>query len=100
MLVDLILLMRLVVVYPLSQIGTRRFLLVISLPVFLKFFRAINMVIFLKFMTSILNSPIQGTSFYGAYYTSPYLKIEWAAQIVDNRLVPHPVPTGETLSAI
>ena len=91
MLADVGLLMRLIVVYPLSQIGPRRFLGVTLLPVLLKLVRVVNVSIFLKTSSSI---PANGTNNYNAHFTSPYLKVEWTAQIVDNALVPHALSKG------
>ncbi|KAI9567164.1 hypothetical protein HD554DRAFT_1031848 [Boletus coccyginus] len=77
-LVDLILFIRLVTVYPLTQVGPRRFALITFLPILLKVLRVVNVIIFLKLEIE------SGSNAMNTYFTLPNLKIEWAAQVVDN----------------
>lgn len=75
--------MRLVTVYPLSQVGLRRFALITSLPIILKVLRVVNVIIFLKLEIE------SGANALNTYFTLPNLKIEWAAQVADNTFVSH-----------
>lgn len=99
-LVDFILLMRLAVVYPLSRVGSRRFILITFLPILLKVTRVINVMIFLNIITNVINNSTSDTNLFAPYFASPYLKLEWTAQIVDNAFVPHLFSTGQTLNAV
>lgn len=92
MLVDLILLLRLISVYPLSRIGPRRFALISGLPILLKVVRMTNVIIFLAVATDLAKEC--GMDALKAYFAMPYLKIEWVAQIVDNRSLFHHLPAG------
>ncbi|KAH0827409.1 hypothetical protein J3R83DRAFT_4065 [Lanmaoa asiatica] len=83
-LVDLTLLLRVIFVYPPSHVGPIRFALLIAIPVLLKFTRAINIIIFMKALVDAMNGPNAAMMLAIVYTTTPYLKIEWAAQMIDN----------------
>ncbi|KAF8549509.1 hypothetical protein OG21DRAFT_584478 [Imleria badia] len=82
MLVDRILFIRLVSVYPLRRVGPGRFALVSGLPILLKVVRVINVIIFLKLISDLVHRC--GMDALQAYFALPYPKIEWVAQVVDN----------------
>ena len=83
-LVDLILLVRLISVHPLSHLGLARFVLLTSLPVLLKIARVVNIIIFIKVLVDAARGPLGPENIAIAWATTPYLKIEWSAQVVDN----------------
>ncbi|KAI6019154.1 hypothetical protein EDC04DRAFT_2739392, partial [Pisolithus marmoratus] len=83
-LVDLILLLRLISLHPPRHIGLPRFSLLIALPVILKVARITNLIVFTKQMADASRGP-QGTEKMAALWMStPCLKIDWTAQVVDN----------------
>ncbi|KAG8218073.1 hypothetical protein J3R82DRAFT_3575 [Butyriboletus roseoflavus] len=82
--IDLALLVRLISVYPLIHVGPVRFVLIIAIPVLLKLTRVINIFLFTKVMVDAMNGPNAAVTMGVAYATKPYLKIEWAAQMIDN----------------
>ncbi|KAF9220712.1 hypothetical protein BS17DRAFT_313955 [Gyrodon lividus] len=83
-LVDLILLVRLIAVHPLNHVGPMRFVLLTSLPILLKVARIVNMVMFIKVLADAARGPQGSENIAIAWATTPYLKIEWSAQVVDN----------------
>jgi len=76
-LVDIVLLVRLISVHPLSYLGLTRFTLLIALPILLKIARVINLIIFIKVLANTANLAV-------VWASAPYLKIEWFAQVIDN----------------
>jgi hypothetical protein len=89
MLVDVILLVRLITVHPLSHIGLVRFTLLTSLPIALKVARTVNIILYINQLSIVANGPHAFQEVNSAWLTLPYLKIEWIAQVVDNRSIPH-----------
>ncbi|KAG9312755.1 hypothetical protein JVU11DRAFT_7189 [Chiua virens] len=85
-LVDLTLLIRLASVYPLKQIGPKRFALLIAIPILLKLTRAINLILFTKIMVDTLHQP-NATPTNTVFVSKPYIKIEWGTQMMDNTYV-------------
>ncbi|KAH0836877.1 hypothetical protein J3R83DRAFT_8672 [Lanmaoa asiatica] len=83
-LVDLILLLRLISVHPLNHVGLTRFALLTSLPILLKIARVVNMIIFIKVLADAARGPLGPENFLIVWATTPYLKIEWSLQMVDN----------------
>lgn len=83
-LVDLILLVRLISVHPLSHLGLARFALLTSLPILLKVARVVNLIIFIKVLADAASGPLGPENIAVVWATKPYLKIEWSAQMVDN----------------
>ncbi|KAF9234383.1 hypothetical protein BU15DRAFT_22282, partial [Melanogaster broomeanus] len=83
-LVDLILLVRLVSVHPLTHVGPMRFALLTSLPILLKVARVVNMIIFIKVLADAARGPQGPENIAVVWAATPYLKIEWSAQVVDN----------------
>ncbi|KAF8548013.1 hypothetical protein OG21DRAFT_816128, partial [Imleria badia] len=83
-LVDLILLVRLISVHPLSRLGLTRFALLTTLPILLKAARVVNLIIFIKVLTDASRGPLGPENVAVVWATKPYLKIEWSAQMVDN----------------
>lgn len=83
-LVDLILLVRLISVHPLSHLGLTRFAILMFLPILLKIARLVNMIIFIKVLADAMRGPLALENFTNVWANTPYLKIEWAAQMVDN----------------
>lgn len=83
-LVDLILLLRLTLIYPYTIVGPKRFALVTALPVLLKIARLVNMFIFIKVLADAARGPTGSENIAVVWATTPYLKIEWSAQLVDN----------------
>lgn len=83
-LVDLILLLRLISLHPPRHLGLPRFSLLIALPVLLKIARIANLIVLTKQMADASRGP-QGTQKMAALWMStPCLKIDWTAQVVDN----------------
>ncbi|KAH8825001.1 hypothetical protein DL96DRAFT_1682192 [Flagelloscypha sp. PMI_526] len=80
-LVDVILLLRLITVYPRAYIGGERFLALIALPVTLKVGRVINLLIFIVKLAENAHDPVAISRF---WIQAPYLKIEWFMQLFDN----------------
>ncbi|KAG2134198.1 uncharacterized protein EDB93DRAFT_1107395 [Suillus bovinus] len=83
-LVDIILLLRLTLIYPHTLVGPKRFALIIALPVLLKIARLINMFVFIKVLADATSGPMGSENVAVVWATAPYLKIEWSAQLVDN----------------
>ncbi|KAK0230493.1 hypothetical protein IW262DRAFT_1291603 [Armillaria fumosa] len=84
-LIDTILLLRLLAVYPLAYIGTRRYIALITLPVLLKLARVINLFIFISVLVKATRNPvIASLRVSQVWLQAPYLKIEWCMQLVDN----------------
>ncbi|KAG1849207.1 hypothetical protein F4604DRAFT_1934996 [Suillus subluteus] len=83
-LVDLILLLRLALIYPYTIVGPKRFALVTALPVLLKIARLVNMFMFIKVLADAARGPTGSENLAVVWATTPYLKIEWSAQLVDN----------------
>ncbi len=84
-LIDTILLLRLLAVYPLAYIGIRRYIGLITLPVLLKFARVINLFIFIGVLVKATRNPATASLWVSqVWLQAPYLKIEWCMQLVDN----------------
>ncbi|KIJ67451.1 hypothetical protein HYDPIDRAFT_25904 [Hydnomerulius pinastri MD-312] len=83
-LVDLILLVRLASVHPFHHLGFKRFGLLTALPILLKIARVVNMLIFIKVLADAARGPEGPENIAVVWATTPYLKIEWSAQVVDN----------------
>ncbi|KAH7916299.1 hypothetical protein BJ138DRAFT_1108944 [Hygrophoropsis aurantiaca] len=83
-LVDTILLVRLLSVYPRPYIGWRRFLSLVTLPVIMKIARVINLFLFIAALTNAAKGSNAPAVFAGLWLHAPYLKIEWFAQLIDN----------------
>lgn len=77
-LIDTILLLRLLAVYPLAYIGTRRYIALITLPVLLKLARVINLFIFIGVLVKATRNPATASLRVSqVWLQAPYLKIEW-----------------------
>lgn len=85
MLADTILLVRLITVHPLSRVGPVRFVLLTALPITLKVARVINLALYTNQLCVEANGPDGLETIAFAWLTGPYMKIEWIAQVVDNR---------------
>lgn len=84
-LVDTILLVRLVAVYPPSSVGKKVFGYILILPVLLKIARIINLILFIKALADATKNPATANILIGQIWEhAPYLKIEWFAQLFDN----------------
>ncbi|KAG1727129.1 hypothetical protein EDB19DRAFT_1643194 [Suillus lakei] len=83
-LVDLILLLRLTLIYPYTIVGPKRFVLITALPTLLKIARLVNMIMFIKVLADAARGPTGSENLAVVWATTPYLKIEWSAQVVDN----------------
>jgi len=83
-LVDTTLLLRLLSVYPRSFVGRKRFLLIAIPPIVLKVLRTANLIIFIAVLSRAAQSGDPITNVQKTWSHSPYLKIEWIAQSVDN----------------
>ena len=84
-LVDTILLIRLVSVYPPSYIGKKIFGAMLALPVLLKIARVVNLILFIKALANATKDPATANILIGQIWEhAPYLKIEWFAQLFDN----------------
>ncbi|KAF8141358.1 hypothetical protein EV363DRAFT_1391827 [Boletus edulis] len=83
-LVDLILLVRLTSVNPLSHLGPTRFAILTSLPILLKVARLVNLIIFMKVLADAARGPLGPENIAIVWASTPYLKFEWTAQVVDN----------------
>lgn len=87
-LVDIILLIRLVSVYPPSYIGKKLFGVMLALPVLLKIARVINLILFIKALADAIKNPATANLMIAHIWEhAPYLKIEWFAQLFDNTCV-------------
>ena len=83
--VDTILLIRLVSVYPPSFVGKRTFGLILVGPVLLKIARIINLCLFIKALADATRDPATANLLIAHIWEhAPYLKIEWFAQLFDN----------------
>jgi len=84
-LVDTILLLRLVSVYPKSYLGPPRFYLLITLPILLKGLRIGNLIAFIKALADATKNPMTANLLIAKIWESAsYLKIEWFSQLFDN----------------
>ncbi|EKM56770.1 uncharacterized protein PHACADRAFT_254086 [Phanerochaete carnosa HHB-10118-sp] len=83
--IDSILLVRLVSVYPPSYVGKRIFALILAVPVLLKVGRIINLCLFIKALADATKDPATANLLIARIWeNAPYLKIEWFAQLFDN----------------
>ncbi|KAI0365378.1 hypothetical protein BV20DRAFT_954357 [Pilatotrama ljubarskyi] len=83
--IDTVLLIRLVSVYPPSFIGRRLFALLVTLPLLLKVARVVNLCLFIKALADATKDPKTANVLIGQIWEhKPYLKIEWFAQLFDN----------------
>lgn len=83
-LVDTILLLRLIAVYPRAYVGQSKFIQLITLPIIVKIARVINLLIFIKELAVRAHDPVAISKF---WVSAPYLKIEWFMQLFDNAYV-------------
>lgn len=60
------------------------FSLLIAIPVLLKLVRVINLTIFTKVLVDAMNGPNAIAVEESAFSSIPYIKVEWAAQMIDN----------------
>ena len=82
--VDTVLLIRLVSVYPPSFIGKKRFTFLITVPLLLKVARIINLCLFIKALADATKDPKIANILIGQIWKhKPYLEIEWFAQLFD-----------------
>lgn len=89
MLVDAILLVRLITVHLPNRIGLLRFMLLTSLPITLKITRVVNIILYINQLNIVANGPNAVQKINSSFFTLPYIKIEWIAQVVDNRSMLH-----------
>jgi len=83
--IDTILLIRLVVVYPKPYLGPTRFYLLIMLPILLKAARIGNLIAFIKVLADNTKDPLTADLLIAkVWVNAPYLKIEWFCQLFDN----------------
>ncbi|KAI6143811.1 hypothetical protein BKA82DRAFT_4183599 [Pisolithus tinctorius] len=82
--VDLILLLRLISLHPLRHLGLPRFSLLIALPVILKIARITNLIVLTKQMADASRGPQGAEKMAALWMSTPCLKIDWTAQVVDN----------------
>lgn len=82
-LVDTILLLRLISVYPLSLLGPTRFVSLITLPIALKLARFINLVLIIKMLADGAKQPNAEVVLQVKWANAPYVKIEWFAELFD-----------------
>ncbi|KAI0748372.1 hypothetical protein C8Q80DRAFT_1270791 [Daedaleopsis nitida] len=83
--IDTILLIRLVSVYPPSFIGKRLFALLVTVPLLLKVARVVNLGLFINALADATKEPKTANILIGQIWEhKPYLKIEWFAQLFDN----------------
>ncbi|RDB24592.1 hypothetical protein Hypma_008258 [Hypsizygus marmoreus] len=84
-LVDTVLLLRLLAVYPRSYIGAHNFVLILMFPVLMKVGRVINLIMFINALADATRDPATATTLIAHVWShAPYLKIEWFAQVLDN----------------
>lgn len=87
-LVDTILLVRLISVFPRTSVGARGFYSMLVIPVLLKVARIINLIIFIKALADATKNPATAIVLVAQIWEgAPYLKIEWFAQLFDNTFV-------------
>lgn len=106
--IDTILLVRLVSVYPPSYIGRRAFAALLAVPLLLKAARITNLGLFIKALADATRDPaIANMLIARIWEDAPYLKIEWFAQLFDNsyasgfflyRLMLHNSEVGRVMS--
>ncbi len=83
--IDTILLIRLVSVYPAAFVGKTVFALLVTVPVLLKLARVVNLCLFIKALADATKDPATANVLIGQIWEhAPYLKIEWFAQLFDN----------------
>ncbi|KAI0326460.1 hypothetical protein GY45DRAFT_109113 [Cubamyces sp. BRFM 1775] len=83
--IDTILLIRLVSVYPPSYVGRRKFAAIITVPLLLKAARIVNLGLFIKALADATRDPATANVLIARIWEhAPYLKIEWFAQLFDN----------------
>ena len=84
-LVDTILLIRLVAVYPFSYVGATLFATIVALPILVKIGRIINLCLFIQALADATRDPATADMLIAQIWEhAPYLKIEWFAQLLDN----------------
>ncbi|THH18342.1 hypothetical protein EW146_g2649 [Bondarzewia mesenterica] len=83
LLVDVILLIRLISVYPREVIGPSRFISMITLPILLKIGRFINLVMFIQVLADLAKGPNADLAVQQEWASAPYIKIEWFGQLID-----------------
>lgn len=64
--------------------GLIRFSLLIVTPVLLKLARVVNIILFIVATAEAANGPNSLLTTLVIFETKPYLKIEWATQMIDN----------------
>ncbi|KAI0661882.1 hypothetical protein C8Q70DRAFT_684445 [Cubamyces menziesii] len=102
--IDTILLVRLVSVYPPSYVGRRRFAAILAVPLLLKVARIVNLGLFIKALADATRDPATANILIARIWEyAPYLKIEWFAQLFDNsfflyRLLLHNKETNRVMS--
>ena len=77
-------LLRVISIYPLAQLGLRRFSLLLATPVLLKLVRIINLILFTAALVDDTNRPDVIVMTESPFSSLPYVKVEWAAQLIDN----------------
>ncbi|KAK1235433.1 hypothetical protein PQX77_001346 [Marasmius sp. AFHP31] len=82
--VDIILLLRLISIYPRSYVGKTNFYSLIALPLLLKVGRVINLLMFIKVLADAARAPDAAARIGKLWLVAPYLKIEWFMQLFDN----------------
>lgn len=83
LLVDTILLLRLISVYPLSLLGPTRFFSLIALPIVLKITRFVNLVLIIRMLAEGARKPDAEVVLQVEWASAPYVKIEWFAELFD-----------------
>ena len=83
-LVDSVLLVRLLSVYPRKFIGNTRFAAISAFPLILKVLRITNLIVFIAILAKASNKPDASVELGIVWATKPNLKIEWVAQVADN----------------
>jgi len=66
------------------HLGLTRFSILTSLPILLKVARLTNLIIFIKVLADASHGPLGPENIAIVWASTPYLKIEWTAQVVDN----------------
>jgi hypothetical protein len=86
--VDCVLLLRLVAVYPPSRTPFRKVALVLGLPIAIKIGRVVNSAIFMAYYAKVVSTET-GVGGAAILVTSgkPNVKVEWALQVLDNLYV-------------
>ena len=83
-LVDTVLLVRLLSVYPRSFVVNARFAAISAFPLILKVLRVTNLIIFIATLAHASQKPDPSVELGIVWATKPNLKIEWVAQVADN----------------